>query len=103
MIATALAIPAGFIGLLPVLTPFITGLIARVDAPSKIKSGIMISVSALVTLIQGAVVENGAAIISSASLTQWAINAVIATGIYTGIMKPFDVPSKLLPKSGIGA
>jgi hypothetical protein len=103
MLVAAIVLSSSVLVLLPILVPFVTGMVAHIQASSKVKAGIMLALSGLVTLIQEGSLADGTAVhLEASSLTQWALNIVIATGLYTGLMKPFGVAAKLWPNFGVG-
>ena len=82
--------------------PLVVGLITKLDAPSKLKGGILL----VLNLVQGAIIagttSTGDAVFTADSIALFAVGVTTSLAIYYGVYKPADVSSKLAPTFGIG-
>ena len=84
------------------LIPILVGLVTKFHASSSVKSILSIVLNGIQALIVSSVTSSGDAIISKETILLWVVGVVTSVATYTGVWKPNNVISKLLPNIGIG-
>jgi hypothetical protein len=85
-----------------IVIPFAVGLLTKLGASARVKATVNLVCTAVAAFLANAVTEGGHALFSWAQLRDWALALVISVGTYHGLLKPFDVPSKLGANVGFG-
>lgn len=88
--------------ILGTLIPLLVGLITKLDAPSKLKGGLMIVLNAAQGLVVASQTANGGAVLSVDALVLFAAGVAMSLAAYYGLYKPNAVPEKLVPTFGLG-
>lgn len=85
------------------LVPLIVGLVTKSAASSKVKSVVMIVISAVNALAYQ--VDAGGGILTRETAGAWLLSLVISISTYYGVWKPIDVSGavqNIAPDKGIG-
>jgi len=82
--------------------PIVVGIVVKANASTAIKNVVMIVTTGVVTLINANVTDTGSAVLSTETLTYWAISIVATIAAYLGLYKPVEANDKLLPNFGVG-
>lgn len=95
--------PTTVVMITALVVPILVGLLTKLNAPSGLKSFVMLLVSALSTLLAQAMTEDGYAVVSQDMFKAWIVTTVTAVATYYGVYKPLGVSSSLVPSKGLGA
>lgn len=88
--------------ILTLVAPVVVALVTKSHASARLKSAVLLVLTAAVTLLEGARTANGSAVLSTAMATQWAMNTAVSLASYLGLWKPvLGINDVAAPKVGI--
>jgi hypothetical protein len=97
---SALAVTA----LISMVLPILVGLVTKLNAPSKLKGGLLIFLNfvsaTIISVSSGS--GDGTATFTVQSLILFGMSLIVSLATYYNVYEPYHVPEKLAPDFGLG-
>lgn len=84
-----------------VFIPIVVGILTKLDTSSTVKGVVTLILNLVNAAVVGAVVADGTAVFSEATITAALVGMAISVASYLGFYKPVDLNAKLAPTKGL--